>query len=125
MEVAWESVGKVGGEGVKDGYQPKEHISTQPPNKGSNLLHPSEGAEGTNQLPPKLRQIEFRKVTVEVLAHYGMVYKINGFVVERDLDLSGQNFFRIYKEPKTESEFSMIKTSSVLGIYASEKGSDV
>ena len=69
--------------------------------------------------------IEFRKVMVEVMAHYGMVYKARGFVAERDLEVGGQEFLRIYKEPKTESEFSMIKTSSVLGIYASEKGSDV
>lgn len=72
-----------------------------------------------------MKQIEFRKVTVEVMAHYGMVYKARGFVTERDLELNGQDFLKIYKEPKTESEFSMIKTSSVLGIYASEKGSDV
>lgn len=72
-----------------------------------------------------MKQIEFRKVMVGLITHYGMAYRVNGYVKEVDLELNGQDFLKIYKEPKTESEFSMIKTSSVLGIYASEKGSDV
>lgn len=85
---------------------------------GWNVPDRFELAEQPKQPEPQVGMANFRKAMVELISHYGMVYKVNGYVKEVDLELSGQDFLKIYKEPKTESEFTMIKTSSILGIYA-------